>query len=670
MSEFLHFSNAVHQAFTSILAKDDGKKKNLFVVDLTGDELWAHYLASFPEGTNKMYRERTEYDCSTCSRFVRYLGNLVYMDKNTLRTVWDVELDNPTYQTVADALAALVRSRAIVQPFVAQESSYGAETTTDKGETWHHFHGKVPAVYRWENNPSDYVGESKNDYNGLQRSFEQISDSAIEIVLDLIDQESLYKGSEKLPKVKALAKLKKQYAELDNEKAQTRFLWLNAGPNTRFHSDLIGTLLLDITSGMDLERAVKAFEEKAAGPNYKRSKALVTQKMLDEARKAVEKLNMEDSLARRYAVREDISVKDVLFVDGSVRKTLLGGAFDSVKPTAKNTPKLDNVENISIADFLAKVLPKVNTVEAFVETTHANKFVSLLAPVHADAPLLFKWDNGFSWSYVGDVTDAIKERVKEAGGKVDGDVRVSLSWHNGDDLDLSMINGQRRVWFRERNAFGATLDLDMNGMDKHDNVAPVENIYWNNIEHVRAGTYEIVVHNYAKRSTSNVGFTVQVEILGTTYTFEHPQDLGGDRRIKVGAIQSDGKGNLTVLDIEGKFVKGGVTKEQWGITTGDWVPVDLIVRSPNFWNDQKLGNEHIFFMLKGCVNEDSARGFYNEYLRTELHKHRKAFELLGASLKAPFSEQQLSGVGFSRDLRAELKVRVKGSFNRVLNIQF
>ena len=41
----------------------------LFTVDLSKDELWDTYLSAFPEGTNPMYRERTEHDCNCCKQY-------------------------------------------------------------------------------------------------------------------------------------------------------------------------------------------------------------------------------------------------------------------------------------------------------------------------------------------------------------------------------------------------------------------------------------------------------------------------------------------------------------------------------------------------------------------------------------------------------------------------
>ena len=95
-----------------------------------------------------------------------------------------------------------------------------------------------------------------------------------------------------------------------------------------------------------------------------------------------------------------------------------------------------------------------------------------------------------------------------------------------------------------------------------------------------------------------------------------------------------------------------------------------MLNSPNFWDGQTKGNKHYFFMLEGCINPDDTRGFYNEYLRDELHEHRKVFEVLGSKLKAEHSTDQLSGLGFSSTQRNELVVKVTGSFNRTLKIKF
>ena len=295
--------------------------------------------------------------------------------------------------------------------------------------------------------------------------------------------------------------------------------------------------------------------------------------------------------------------------------------------------------------------------------------MSLVAPANAGAPNLFKWDNGFSWSYNGEVTDSIKERVKAAGGSVTGDLRVSLSWYNSDDLDLHVFEpGGGQIYFgNKRGRSTGTLDVDMNAYGKSDAHHPVENVTWENERNITEGVYKVVVNNYNKRMTDRVGFEVQMEYKGQVFNFAYPQALGNSKSQTVVTFKYSRAKGVEIVDSIGHTKQ---SKEVWGVSTETFQKVSLVLNSPNFWDGQTKGNKHYFFMLEGCINPDDTRGFYNEYLRDELHEHRKVFEVLGSKLKAEHSTDQLSGLGFSSTQRNELVVKVTGSFNRTLKIKF
>ena len=69
----------------------------LYSVALDKDELWEKYQTSFPEGTNEIYRERREHDCSSCKSFMRAMGNVVFIKNGEVTTLWDFVPTSPTY---------------------------------------------------------------------------------------------------------------------------------------------------------------------------------------------------------------------------------------------------------------------------------------------------------------------------------------------------------------------------------------------------------------------------------------------------------------------------------------------------------------------------------------------------------------------------------------------
>lgn len=83
-----------------------------------------------------------------------------------------------------------------------------------------------------------------------------------------------------------------------------------------------------------------------------------------------------------------------------------------------------------------------------------------------------------------------------------------------------------------------------------------------------------------------------------------------------------------------------------------------------------IGHRHHFFMLKGCRNETTPNGFFNEHLKQELLKHKRVFEALGAKMAVAKSDEQLSGLGFSATKKDNVVCRVKGSFTRTLRVVF
>lgn len=638
----------------------------LFRVDIEPDLLWDTYLNSFPEGTNPIYKTRREFDCSTCRHFIKHLGGVVTIVGGRIVTIWDVHVEG-FHQVVADAMAELVRQRPIKNIYLHNEPSVGVATSRqlleDKSvKEWTHFFVNLPSDVVFK---KDQIGpklaEAQATHDVMERGLTEIDFATIDTVIELITQGSLYRGDEHLRSLTAFRGLK-------GNGSGDLFVWANLNaPAGRIRNTVIGTLLVDLAAGVDLEAAVKSFEAKVAPTNYKRPTALVTKAMVLNAQKVVDELGLASALERRYAKIDDITINNVLFADRSAKKAM--NAFDDLAASVPVSAKsLAKVEEVSVEDFIANILPRAESLEVMLENRHASNLVSLIAPVDPTARPLFKWPNNFSWSYTGEVTDSVKERVKSAGGNVTGDFRASLSWFNYDDLDLYLVEprGEEIYYGYRRSTHAGTLDVDMNaGYEKSR--TPVENIVYARRETMLEGRYRLFVENYMQREAKDTGFDVEMEFGGAVHSFSYGQPLSTKQRVWVCTFHYTHKGGLEIVK---SLPATQATKTVWGVPTQTFHKVRVVMLSPNFWDGRDIGNKHYIFALDGCRNEGKARGFFNEFLSEALTPHRKVLEIVGAKMRTEESEHQLSGLGFSSTQRNHLFCKVQGSFSRTVKIVF
>lgn len=649
-------------------------KTQLFRTNVDKDLLWDTYLSSFPEGTNPIYKERTEHDCQSCRQFIRASGNVVTIKDNKLVSIWDVEVGG-SYQVVVDALSKLVKSNLIADVFLHYEQQIGTDFNNqmlEDGEIikWNHLHFKLPTKFVMS---GDRVGtklsELRSNKEVFKRGLDEITLESVETVLELIEQNSIYRGAEHKGIVELFLKHKDIYDKIIDSSEKDNYCWdtsIILKSASKIRNTVIGTLLVDISDGKPLDASVKSFETKVAPANYKRPTALVTKSMIDNAQKKVEELGIGESLQRRYAVTDDITINNVLFANREIKKSM--NVFDELKSEAQDKlPNLKKVDEVDIKTFIEDVVPKADKIELLFDNSHTGNLMSLIAPVNKDSKRIFKWDNNFSWSYNGEVTDSIKERVKKAGGSVTGDLRCSLSWFNYDDLDIHLIEpkGGITIYYgRKSSPKGGKLDVDMNAGGGRSRNA-VENITYKNKAKMIEGKYVLKVRQFSKRETVDVGFDVEIEFGGEIHSFHYDKPVSG--YVKVAEFEYTHAYGIKIIK---SLPSTKATKEVWGINTQKFQNVSMIMNSPNNWDDYITGNKHWFFILEGCRNQEKGRGFYNEFLSNDLTKHRKVFEVLGSKMKTEKSNDQLSGLGFSSTQRNSVYCRVTGSFSRTIKINF
>lgn len=655
--EFKVFADRVNQRVDA-LAKE---YPDFYKVDITGDALWEHYLAAFPEGTNKIFRVRREFDCQCCKQFIKNLGNVVALDREGgTHTIWEPYADLPyPFSEVAAALHLAVVSRNITGVYRTRMRSFGAEHNWDthSERRWDHFWASTPHKCI-SPSPGADAGAAHDLAQVLQRGLLEISSSAVATVLGLIENNALYRGAQYKTSVVGFKALQRSHPanEIGSAAGIHEWCWAHCGDvGAGIRNTAIGQLLLSLSQeGAQLESCVRSYERMVDPTSFQRTTTDIRPSMVRTAMKIVESLELMESLKRRHARLSDISVNDTVWVDNQVAPQLQGGTSElTAALMGRTTTGHGNLRasavNIDLDQLINEVLPEASKLELLVDPEHSPNFMSITAPVVASAPSLFKWSNGFSWSYDGDTADSIKERVKRAGGNVDNALlRISLSWFNRDDLDIHADTPHGHVSFQHR---AGVLDVDMN--IQGETRTPVENLSWSAARLIQ-GDYKVFVHQYRKRESLDVGFDIEFalrDIRDKTFTKRYRRAVANNEQIDVCAFRVAYLGRDKVVShlswgagMEDSEA-GGSSK--WGVRLGELVPVSAVLHSPNHWGADATGAKHTFFILQGACNPDPVRSIYNEYLRRELYEHRKVFEAIGDMSKAPFDKDQLSGVGFT-----------------------
>lgn len=589
------------------------------------------YLDNIPKEYNPIFRERRYFDGNYDKRFLRAVGNMAMITEDyKVVSLWDFESET-VLEPARKAMLEAVKECNIKDLFLHFEKWVGNEPNVDSKDNriiWEHYLYRLPNSLVEKN---DYIptvkGKYRAEYETLSRSLKEVNIEDLTTVIDLIGDNAIYRGREFLKVLINWRCDKENYDKINTDE----FVWHLVIEGMKDHSllkyrnSVIGSLITDLYDGKDLESAVKSYESKVAPSNYKRPKALVTTRMVDDAKAKLEELGFLDSIYRAPAKLTDIPTDKVLFTSQEVRSL---SVFDDLKKDATNniTKKvnLKEAKEVGMKEFF-EMLPNVRKIDLYPNIDVNSSKLVMTKPYYEDSPSPFKWDNGFSWTYTDtDSADSITQRVKNAGGNVDGEVRFSLSWDNTDDLDIILENAYTSdmIFFNRKRNLGGELDIDANFMTIMEN--PVENIYWNSINDMADGKYYVRVNNYTRRTNSDQGFKLQMAVLGEVVTYSCSTNEVNHREQML-AVYKNGR-NIDIIDVNEKLSKEDISGKQF-------IEVKNILKSPNAWSDKVIGNEHVIFLADGIEVNFHVRGFFNEQLNATLNEHRKVTEVLGSKLK-------------------------------------
>ena len=633
--------------------------RKLVRLDCSTGEIWNLFQDSLPDEINPVYNENKLHNCSSCHHFFKNMANVVAIDEENYEIITLFGFDaHPDYAEAFKALDEFIKGNKIVNifktPFEHMGHDYDNEMLEDGTVIrYPHFYLDIPDAHIGSTTD---ISDARTNREVLESSTEKITLESVETVLELIKTNSLYRGNEWEDE---LIEFRDYLAEYENSEIpdENMFFWVKSmelGPViSRIKNQSIGTILVNLSEGMALDEAVSKYEDIVSAENYKRPKPVFTEKMLERAREKIEEMGFSDSIPRRFAVMEDLSVNDILFANRDVSSKLQDSEspFDKLRNFAvKKRQDYNKVQEITLNDFIENILPNAQEVELFLDYKLSGNFMSLIAPVNKDAPSMFKWNNLFSWTYKNDIADSLmKQRVKALGGDVDVDLRFSIQWNDTGEWDKNDLDAHctepdgNEIYFSKMKSKKTDGWLDVDIINPKSNEPAVENIRFKHRQHMIPGDYLFRVHQYTYRG-GDWGFKAEIEFDGKIVKFDYPIKLNQNEYVKVAKVTLDEDYNFTLKSLIDNQISYG---SEWGLTYNSFVPVSLICYSPNYWGNNNVGNKHIFFILKDCVSEDKARPWFNEFLNNKLHDHRRVMEGLGSVARVEESENQLSGIGFS-----------------------
>ena len=626
------------------------------------DSLFTTYLENIKPEDNPIFRERRYFDANYDHNFIRRVGNLAMITPDyNLVSLWDFD-SYTLFEESRKALSKAIHDGQIVDIYLEKERIAGHKPNTDNENPsiiWEHYYVELPNKLVNTRDIDTKKHQTRDAHDVLKRTVQEANIEDLQTIIDLIKENNLYRGQEFLSNLKKWVILKQDYDKNPSEE----YLWFNAikyGRSIGYRSTVIGTLISDLYDGVELESAINMYESKVAPHNYKRPKSIVTTKMVEEAKETLEKLGFLDSIYRRPAKLTDIPADKILFTSQEQKAF---NVFDDMTKDSKASTKKSKIEDakeMSIHELLneLKDLQKLELLPT--HSLQANQIV-LTEALNQDAPSPFLWSNTLSWAYINsDTADAVTMRVKNAGGNVDGDVRVSLSWDNKDDLDLSVYKDNDEydcIYYGRRRELGGELDVDANAHSIVDE--PVENIFWKSINNLANGKYTVKINNFNKRTNENQSFTLQFATTEGIQTFTYPDNDVNHKPFLVFE-----KENNTVKLIQ---ISEELQCQSNTVSSDKFIEVKNVLMSPNTW-EQEVGNKHFILLTDDVEVNEPVRGFFNEQLNSKLSPHRKVTEILGSKLKiqaADFEPTDVAkGYGFSETMDANLILRLTYSNGR------
>lgn len=377
----------------------------LFVTQSAGAKLSRIFLENIPA------ENRQTYNCRACLDFIDRYGGLVEYDPETDKIasyLWG-RYKPPAELVEADlALKAEVESSLIQHPFYTERPLVGTPQT---GE-YHHFslliNSNSPTVNRTQHEAAHIlIAKAKQEYRCLKYNLGVYSKAVINKAADFVDacsQGSLYSVRDAS---QFMRKLKTELAQNKaNDKTFTHnYLWYKtiSAPKAVFHlnSTIYGVILDAFLHNVPVDTLKQRLNIYTIPLNYRRPTAAPTAQLIEAATKVVNKLNLANSLPRRYATFSEIPDKEIIWrpTNPPESENNNNSPFASIIPKGAQTAKqeqnnntLKEVQAVSLYYFIKELLPLADKFYIVDSARHEYPVGALTAPQEEDSTPILSWD--------------------------------------------------------------------------------------------------------------------------------------------------------------------------------------------------------------------------------------------------------------------------------------
>lgn len=350
---------------------------------------------------------RQHYNCRTCRNFVNRYGGLVRItDDGELEPVmW--KYAPSFFKPAVDAVCNAVKNSRITSVFITSERRLG----TPKTGYWTHISVDVPKFMIFNNrllNSYQKSAEKLEDFKMLQNAVNEYSIKTVESAVNLLRSDSMYRGE----KILGIAEWFLEVIKITKgNPKRPNILWkrVATAPAGFCHisASMIGTLLDDISDGMDLESVQNRFNAKMNPLKYQRPQVAPTAGNVERAEKIVSELGLENSLKRRFARLDEIETiwRPAGKTYTLVTSTTPSAVFTDIKTKESYSSKRDRAytpqTTMTWSKFQRTVLPVAKKIELDV-CIGLNTYAAIVTAEDPNSPPIVRWDteehrNPFSW---------------------------------------------------------------------------------------------------------------------------------------------------------------------------------------------------------------------------------------------------------------------------------